>query len=472
MTSIKDLLGISLDMKAFNQVPDVPLNIERSINQATKRLQEVMMATRVKMLKEPPDASLLYWKFMRLMDSGEADRCREYFASAKQARKLSFLLTYREKNHPTIAESLHLKFALTLLQAHWRDRLLPGLLLATLQNWSLPQAQDLRQFLLNRLNALQSNRPRLLRLQSNQEYFASSKGTLKLALKLIEEQHPLSQVSAVLGLPDGFVDLNYFGDVCFAYTQAAMREKTWQQYLPAILDFLQSHRTATTAKKVLPLLILTIDKKGNNEDQDLIKKVAFNLIGDPDNDAYWHSWEGATARQAQDLSTAQGILNQWIIKQFIEIFFDSMDMNSDRKLFWRNYLKHIRRFKIYGQFETRRTFARDERIEPYLESRFGWLRDDDSQSALVMEIGDYYLTEFSFTNSAFYAYLKGGASSPNLDKDKLSIHSLKPENLRRTFVIRNHPSGYGYEYRVEGKLSHNGDWESRLQKWLREKVGV
>jgi hypothetical protein len=193
-------------------------------------------------------------------------------------------------------------------------------------------------------------------------------------------------------------------------------------------------------------------------------------------------WDGASIQQAQQLKEAQAILNGWIIQQFINIFFDSLAMDSDRKHFWSKYLKHIRRFKIFGQEYMRSRLKLDQRIAPFLDTRFGLLEGNSDQNALVMMVKDFYLIEFSYSGSAFYAYPTTIIDAPDMSKHRLSINQLKPLSIRnqskqlirreKNYDIYLGRSIDGYEVQESGRLGHSGNWQERLSYWLKKQIGI
>jgi hypothetical protein len=484
MSSARELLGWNFNeerfVKAAQEIagPDV----ERNIIKATYQLENLINSAENVRIGILPDSSKLYRHFMVLCHNNQISQCKNFFGNPKQARKLSFILSFREDNAPAIAETKYINVALEILEAHWRDSMLVGLVYTLLHCWESPYAESLRYFVGEKFKVLRSQRPVLRKLQTNQRFFSDQNGPTLLGAQLISKDKPLSEIWNTLGFEANMVDAPYFSDVCIAYTQSQLRKGYHLQAIEQIVDFLGKHQQSKTSKLVLTLLLKKAELFDNQDFRDLLKEVAFRLIGDPENDAYWSPWDGASIQQAQQLKEAQAILNGWIIQQFINIFFDSLAMDSDRKHFWSKYLKHIRRFKIFGQEYMRSRLKLDQRIAPFLDTRFGLLEGNSDQNALVMMVKDFYLIEFSYSGSAFYAYPTTIIDAPDMSKHRLSINQLKPLSIRnqskqlirreKNYDIYLGRSIDGYEVQESGRLGHSGNWQERLSYWLKKQIGI
>lgn len=196
---------------------------------------------------------------------------------------------------------------------------------------------------------------------------------------------------------------------------------------------------------------------------------ALHLIGDPANDAYWEPWEWASQEDRSNLKRAQAILNEWLTRRFITIFFDKIAMDSDRKTFWLKYVRSISRFKIYGSHLTQYSLSQDERVRSNLDARFGILQDGGgNQSALVMVVKDYVLVEFSLKGAAFFAYRSSNPLCPNISYSSIRTRQLKLD----TELLMRRMNNQVLSHRAEGRFAHHLGWERFLKWWLERYVGV
>lgn len=484
MTSARELLNWSFSTDRFEQgahslcSPDV----RRVIQQASQTLVTVFDSNEKINIQMPPDADQLYQQFISLAQANP-QQCQQVFGSVKKTRKLTYILSYRPPKKKSIINSHYNELAVSIIDSNWKTRFLIPLVYTLLHQWDSPMIGPLRELIARKVQSLQTHRKSLLKLKEISRYYIEEKGPFLLGASLIEKGLQLQDLWKAYSFEENMIDAPYFSDVCWSYVCVLLKQKKFWSKIDSVVDFLVKHNSIITSKKVLSELIHQVDNNPDPLLQEHIKKTAFKLIGDPENDAYWTPWPRATAQEKQHLKSAQEILNGWIVQQFIEIFFDKLAMDPERKNFWQKYIKHVRRFKIFGQSDIRRRFEDDARTEPYLKGRFGYLDGDANQNALVMIMKGYYLIEFSYSGSAFYAYPATQHDAPDLGNHHLHINEIKPPSIRQQnkSIIKKGESGYNYstgcyeqtyEHRKFGKLGHSGDWQIRLAVWLEHYMGI
>jgi hypothetical protein len=123
------------------------------------------------------------------------------------------------------------------------------------------------------------------------------------------------------------------------------------------------------------------------------------LIGDPDKDHLWKPWNSASEEDIKNFHLAREAVKNWIKQLFIELFFNKIAQDADRRRmdFWRKKLKFIENFKIFGQDPDFNKLNRHPLIRPRLWEHWGTLEGDSHQSVFVMEVDDYILIEFGKT---------------------------------------------------------------------------
>ena len=149
----------------------------------------------------------------------------------------------------------------------------------------------------------------------------------------------------------------------------------YTSYVKGIIEFLHRHDHKPISKQCLSKFIIKIDNSNNLDSQDYVESEALRLIGDLGIDALWSPWEGAKTIDEQELKKARTILNEWITKKFIGLFFEKLAMDSDRKEFWMRYAKKISKFKIFSHTTDAYNLKQDQRLVPYLKTRLGELEE-------------------------------------------------------------------------------------------------
>ncbi|MCI0501817.1 MAG: EH signature domain-containing protein, partial [Epsilonproteobacteria bacterium] len=358
-------------------------------------------------------------------------------------------------------------------------------------------------------------RKMILNIRENSNFFLDRKGAVKLSLNLLSHSEDLPDICTHLKLPKHMKHYEYFSEVAAAFVHFALRKPSFEDLISHIIDFLHEHRDLKTAKKCLSKIILKLAQSFNLELQEDVKKVSLELIGDPINDALWAPWQNATREDIKELRNAQQILNEWINRQFINIFFQKISMNDDRRNFWLRYIKHISRFKIYSHKWVYNTLAYDIRIKDSLKERFGFIQGvDRNQSALILFIKDYLFIEFSQTGNALYIYKPGTINRPDVSKESIHRSDLcrhdKSDLIIKKYDKNHFYRGYysqkekmfdegryvnsppnrsedslaylirkGYYSQKEkmfdeGRYVHSppNGWEDRLAYWIRNKLGI
>jgi hypothetical protein len=482
MTSAKELLGFRFnpDEFALSAHSLAGPDIKREIHKAIQKLEKLdSLGTEGQM---PPDAGILYEQFMHLCEKRQFDQCKKHFSSHKKANKLSYILSYHTPKQPSIAQTPYLKVAIDILRHFWRDRMLISLIHSLLIDWQSEYIVFLRELIKEKINSLNSQRSRLIKLKEQSPFFTNEKSTFLLGDYLAQTNQKIDKVYEFMGFEESLLSADFFSEVCVNYVKILFKNNQYFDSVPDIISFLEKHGKVNTAKQIITEFILKANTQADPEFQELIKKAAFQLVGDPENDAYWAPWPHANSEEKQRLKNAQQILNGWIVQQFVELFFDKLAMDVNRKDFWEKYIKHITKFKIYGQESTKANFMADPRLAPYVEKRFGYLMGASNQNALIMFMKNYALIEFSYSGSAFYAYPTHHPDAPDFSNKQLHINMLKPASIRaqskrlvETYQDLDRVTfRYVKKFRMQnfGKIGHSGHWKTNLTAWLIEYIGI
>lgn len=392
--------------------------------------------------------------------------------SKRELRALIYGLDYSEgNNHAIIDSEYEFGIFLNTLNSNWRDTYIEGLILFLLKNWELNSKTSLNKladFINIKLKEYNGGRKTLIAFKSNRKYFDLKNGDLILGNDLALKNKTVKEATAFLTLADSWVTFPYFSRVILAHYEIKKTE------IVTLIDdydyILELHNNSTTNKRVVSKLIIQANMPEYATLQEKIKNLAFKLIGDPENKIVWDDFCNATEKEKSDIKTSRKILNEWITRQFINVFFKVCLNDERRKRFWLKYADRVISFKVYGTFAVKNILSRDERIAKYLEARFETLSSKKSVSAFVLYIGNYMLIEFSDSGYAFYAYKVNGACRPNLSVSLNSVDALRDINMGNLVYRTGKTITKTNE---EGRMAHNdGDlrWENVFDYWLQKYV--
>lgn len=395
----------------------------------------------------------------------------EHFNSPAMARKLAWSLCQVEQGQPWLARTEHLPLALSTINAHARASALDGLFDALLQNWTQPSAANtLRAYLGPRLRQYEGKRQVLLKAQENADYYLASSGAVRLGAGLVATGPALVRLSEHLSLPDHALKYEYFSEVAAAYAVTALRTPEYPRHIENLLEFLAVHEQSVAYKRCLAKIIIKLDNATDDGLRDRVQNMAFQRIGDPAHDHKWMAWDGATVQETEELKRAQKILGNWIARRFIIAFFDKIaNLDQDRKEFWLRYTSHVTRFKVFSDHTTWYRLQSDKRLAPYIAGRFGDVNRTGGQSALMMEIKDRTIVEFSSDGAACYIYRNTNPLCPKFNARYASVAELRSSAME--LLMRFSRDTY-YAVEPEGRFLHIGPWQRRLSWWLLKYLGV
>lgn len=392
------------------------------------------------------ESEQVYGRFIRLYKTP----LRAYFSS----RELR-MLTYSMHHIKTVPM---MKALVSLLDQHWRDRFFNGLLYYTLSNWDDTAdnvMEPVLELMRKRLKAYQGKRDKYLILKNNMR-FLTLEGPELLGLTLRQKDKgqktacSLNHISSlVFGMSKDRLDMQFYSRVIVAYF-----EKDALAKLDIMERILKEHNYTPTAKRLLPSIILNDSKNAREKEKEAIKTLAVSEIGDPSERSHWKLSIG-TSEEQDNLEQARQILEQWIKRKFISIFFEKCVQDPRRKKFWLDHTEMIGDFDIYSTPRTKSMLMQDSRISKLVERKVMVLNDKvvSNISALGMSIGKYYFIEFSESGSGSIYIYREKIKSP------LYFYQLKRPHLPtiQSFMID----------KDEGKLPHLSDWEKTLTQWFK-----
>ena len=386
----------------------------------------------------------------------------------RELRTLTYSLSYSEAGQSSIFNNeKEINNALQLLNSNWRDSFLIGIIDCYLKNWETENRTSLSklaEFIGEKLRTYSGNRTTINAFKRNLKYFDLKNGDLIFGNELALKNAPIKEATKVLSLPESWFTYPYFSKVIVAYYDKKQSELS--NMIDDYENALDFHKNSNTNKRIVSKFIIQANKPEYSALQDKVKHLAFKFIGDPENKSVWADFYNATEKEKSDLINARKYLNEWITRQFINVFFNVCINDERRKRFWLKYAPHISSFKVYGPSFTKTLLKRDERIAEYLDARFTTVYSNRDVSAFILYIGEYMIIEFSNEGFACCAYKMNSQRRPSLNNRLNSVEDLRNSSL--PLAIQ---SDANYYYTSEeGRLFHNSNWEHKFNHWLKEKV--
>ena len=410
----------------------------------------------------------VFRKFKKYLNSNSVNLDR------RELSTLTYSLTYTERNLQTIfSNENELKIALEAMENNWRDSFLSGLIDCLLSNWETKHQKSLEQlekFIAKKLDNYTGNRSTLNSFKSNKRYFNTKNGDLILGDTIAKLNRPIQEATKILGVPESWFSYSYFSRVIVTYYER--NKANILNEIDNLNEVLLRNNSTITSKRLVSKMIIQANQPAFITLQDRLKKIAFTQIGDPSNISNWTAFENATETERREILEAKTILDEWIAKQFIDIFFRVCINDERRKRFWLNIASKTKlTFKVYGPQHTKAILKRDEKIAEYVDARFETVSSRRDVSAFILYIGDYMLIEFSNEGYAFYAYKINSTYKPNLSYQLNSVDDLRNGSMPMAV----HSDNYYDYFNDEGRLTHrdgNQIWESRFNSWMSKKVFV
>lgn len=360
-------------------------------------------------------------------------------------------------------------YAIKLLNDNWNSVFFNGIAYYLLSSWNdiredyLTECSDL---FVSKLQSYSGEILRYIKLKQNIDFFKNG-GPLRLGSLIARKGITPHEAPYIIGYKQSAFSHSFFSDVIVKYVKDTKLDD---------IDFLKTkifscHTLNRTKKLVFAELILDAENSGaNTVRQQKISSMANNILGDISLSATWAPFNGATKEDIEKLKRASELANIWINRLVIKAFFEVCVRDNDRKRFWMGYAKDVTSFKIAGSSLIKQALKKDPRIDfQTLNKSFIETNSYPStNSALILVFGRKALVEFSDVGAVYAYKVTNRLISPIL-KGKRFID--KTDDLKDTSLplLVENQGYYSYHY-DEGRLTHRGEWETRLHGWLKNKV--
>jgi len=453
--SIYDIVGFYFDPKTFtlgarSAVSDAQQQI---IDNATNRQRTIARHCVVAEEKQPNQSTIdaAYRKFK----SGYTKLNVEEYSS-REVRALIYCL-HRFENDTMVSA-----FA-KLLKKQWRNRFFNGILYFLLSFWDTTEDKRLQMIIdvfQHQLSTYDGKRDKYQLLKQNSR-FLTPNGAELLGMTLrkmdVGQAKSCSIFSApyvFFGLSSNNIDFQYYSKVITSYFGRNAIEK-----LDMLKEVLSRHNYDVTPKRIIPSMIIQNKNGVSESNQEYIRSIAVGMIGNPELPAKWTMRNG-TPEEKANLQEARQILDEWLKRKFISIFFEKCMHEPSRKKYWLEHIDMIEDLEIWTTPFTKSLLMQDKRIADMLETKVNVLNNEKNidKSALIMSVGNYFFIEFSDVG-CLYLYKKNGLYGAPIASKRFfyfdEIKRMKVDTIQSFYVDKQ-----------EGKIDHHKGWENTLDKWM------
>ena len=461
MSNLKAIFGIDFSTDLFIESAEMvlPSHLKRAINYKIEGINEITEKFNNQKPYVPKPFGLDIIK----------KKISEYRNTSDLFPTLSFTTTELKKACYFIDQILETEadneVFISILDENWSDKYLKGLIYFLFYRWDIIEYKSdyslIKDFILLKVESYQGNKTMFLKLKESLEYIKDG-GSVKLGLYLKSQNKPLYEATDILGLKKKYFTSAYFSKVIQVFYNK--RNEIDEQ----IEKTLTLHANTETSKVVLSSIIVRIEHQRNDSAVAYAKSLALKLVGDPSVKSNWSS-VGYDEETSAKIDRAHGILNRWVIQMYIDVVFDKMIVDPDRKRFWAKYVNYITYFKVVGSPLNERILSSNDSLRDSMKYYFKCTTNEYRKKtcALVLRIRERYFIEFSDLGS-LYVYNPDNWIVSKLHNSIAKIEDLK--DVGRGNLVE--PINYGYYYNDEGRMVHRGEWQQRLTSWINRKLGI
>lgn len=482
MNNINDILEFRFSQNSFSEkgkniVPTHILNLCQSRITTLNAITEMIGKS---MIDEKPTRGIreVYLKFIKAYQAN--DDFKDKF-DKRELRTLSYALNYKEYQENSLFEnSKYLQQCFIIFNDSWRDSFISGLLDCYLSNWGSSNKESfniLSFFLTSKIENYKGSRSLFQSLKTNAKFFDKDKGDLDLGATLAISNKSISEATKFLSLPDHWITYPYFSGVINGYYEKSKnRIETALDDISLVLEKHSNSTKATRTNKLIVSKIICHTTTASEIVQNKVKDIAFKLVGDPGSTSIWRPFENANQTEISTINKAREILNEWVTRQFINVFFEKCINDNRRKAFWLKYSKQISSFKVYGPAITQQILKNDKRVSEYVEARYSQTWSSKNVSAFIIYIKNHTLIEFSQDGYAFIAYRNDSSRLPNLSSKINSVDDLRdgylPMAVTRKYEDIESENHEGRLFHKDGNFRSGSTlrWEDVFEFWIKKYV--
>ena len=364
-------------------------------------------------------------------------------------------------------DSINYMYALDLLDNNWKNMFFNGLAFYLLNSWHSiePDYRTLTSQLLMRKLGEYGDSNRRYNLWKNRLNLFDNNGPTRMAAMLSAKKMSMQEAPRLLGFKETSIKQSYYSDVIIKYI--VNNNITDRDTIEGILE---SHTFDRTKKLIFVYLVEKENQIGDGLRRAQLCRFANTQLGDITLATSWAPFVGATETDVQKLKRAMQLVNMWFAQQIIESFFEICVQDKERKNFWLKYVNNISAFKIIGSTATKRLLQSNSKIGSMFLRHYIETNSYSSQtSALVLFIKNKVIVEFSDTG-ALYVYNQTHPKVKTITNIHYEISSTNDLKIPSMNMLIEANTWGGYYYYEEGRMTHQGYWQQRLNGWMDQMV--
>lgn len=364
-------------------------------------------------------------------------------------------------------DSINYMYALELLNDNWKNMFFNGLAFYLLNSWHSIESdfRTLTSQLLMRKLGEYCDSNRRYNLWKNRLNLFDSNGPTRMAAMLSAKKMSIDEAPTLLGFKSSSIKQSYYSDVIIKYivnNNISDRD--------SIEDIFELHNLDRTKKLVFAYLVEKEEQTGDGLRRAQLCRFANAQLGDVTLATSWAPFAGATETEVQKLKKAMRLVNMWFAQQIIESFFDICVQDWERKDFWLKYVNNISAFKIVGSTAVKLLLQSNSKIGSMFLRHYIETKSYSSQtSALVLFIKNKMIVEFSDTG-ALYVYNQTHPMVKNVTNARLGLASTNDLKIPSMNVLIEANTWGGHYYYEEGRMTHQGYWQQRLDGWMNQMI--
>lgn len=425
-----------------------------SLNKLTDRLKDGSELPEKKLIKDVYDLFLGNYQNP------------SFFISKRDVRTLIWALDFQpSSDNEIILFSNKLDSAIYLISHNWKDSFIISLWHILLKNWSnLLIFEDQRIILIRLLEEkckrYNKGRKDILKISTQIDLFLQNDSPRKFATLLLKRNILISYANELLNQKEHIINYDYFASVVNEYIILIENKNNNSELVSGVYLFLHKHNNKKTSL-IICSQILNQEKFNHNE--EIIKNETVKLIGDP---VKVHEWRYSELKEKeqQEVEQARKKLNILLNKHFIDVFFERLVQDDRRKKYWTKFINKIDDIKFSGNKANYRYLKTIESVSKYVDYRYKITSRNQSTCALIIYSKDFVFVEFTDTG-ALYIYKK---QNFNVNLNAIdSMEDLKTWSRYKYACKNSDYSGY-IDLNIEGRITHQGYWESRFDAWMRK----
>ncbi|MBN1969444.1 MAG: hypothetical protein JW870_08770 [Candidatus Delongbacteria bacterium] len=476
----KSKSGKCLDMQNTKEILKWYLNFsemkyaaEHVFSRETKNIVDISIHQLKELSERLPDGNKLPEKklikdvyFLFYKESNKEYQYLISLFSKRDTRVLVYALDYKPENGgEIILFSEKFVIARNLILDKWKDSFIISLWHVLLKNWNnllvfQTQRELLTELLNSKCNAYDKTRKDILGVTRIISFFLTKDSPKEFAINLIKYKKLINGAHITLKQKESILLYEYFSSVIYSYIETIDEKIITTEITVSIYNFLQKHNN----KKVTIISCSQIINSNKfNQTIDIVKNQTVAMIGDPIKEHLWR-FNGLSSTQEESVESARKKLNILLNQHFIKVFFEKLVQDERRKKYWLKFIDKIDDIKFSGSRDNYRYLKNIESVSKYVDSRYKTTSRNQSTCALIIYSKNFVFVEFTDTGALYiYKKLNFKVNLNTID----TMEDLKSWPTHKYACKNAEQSGYIY-LNEEGRITHQGYWESRFDSWMRK----